>query len=156
MIKIEQIGIEKFEEFYDLFLQMANYSIPLGHPGATVDFPAEIKENNFKAFKEKRLECHILYENNKPAGYITMYETYSTFLGKVTVYLDDLFVIDECRGKGYGTILMDYLKKLSKERDYGRIDWHTPENNTKAQQFYEKLNAKNCHYVWYRFTTDQY
>lgn len=154
-VEIKKIDTSQFEEYFELLDKMAEYSIALGHPGTEYGYTEAKKAHVKKAFEDNKFEIFIMYDNDEKVGFMGIIQMYSTFLAKDTCYLDDIFILEEHRGKGYGTKFMEFLKELAKERSYGRVDWATPEANTKAQAFYQKLGAVNTHKVEYRFTQDQ-
>lgn len=77
-----------------------------------------------------------------PAGFALFFHNYSTFLAKPGIYLEDLFVKPEFRGKGYGKSLLIYLARLAEERNCGRLEWSVLDWNTPAIDFYKSLGAK--------------
>ena len=82
-------------------------------------------ENQLKKtlFGDRKIAEVIIAEyKNQPAGFALFFHNYSTFLGKPGIYLEDLFVNPELRGKGIGKILLSYLGQLAIERDCGRIE----------------------------------
>lgn len=81
-------------------------------------------------------------ENGTPAGFALFFHNYSTFLAKPGIYLEDLFVKPEFRGKGYGKALLVYLAALAQERNCGRLEWSVLDWNTPAIDFYKSLGAK--------------
>jgi GNAT superfamily N-acetyltransferase len=81
-------------------------------------------------------------ENDVPAGFALFFHNYSTFLAKPGIYLEDLFVKPEFRGKGYGKSLLIYLARLAEERNCGRLEWSVLDWNTPAIDFYKSLGAK--------------
>ena len=91
--------------------------------------------------KVKFAEVVIADYKNQPAGLMLFFHNYSTFLGKPGIYLEDLFVKPELRGKGIGKILLSYLGKLAVERDCGRIEWAVLDWNEPSIQFYKNLGA---------------
>ncbi len=91
---------------------------------------------------EKGAEVIIAYENNIPVGYAVYFYNFSTFLGKRGLYLEDLFVLPEHRGKGYGKSLFEYLIKLAKEKECGRFEWCVLNWNTPAIEFYKTFGAE--------------
>lgn len=91
--------------------------------------------------EEKVAEVVIGYEGDTPVGFALFIYNYSTFLGKPGIYLEDLFVIEEYRGKGYGKSLLLYLTKLAKEKDCGRVEWAVLDWNEPAIDFYTSLGA---------------
>ena len=70
----------------------------------------------------KRQEVLIAEEDEKPVGFALYFHNFSTFVGKPGIYLEDLFVEPEMRGKGYGKALLVELAKIAKERNCGRLE----------------------------------
>lgn len=75
------------------------------------------------------------------AGFALFFHNYSTFLGRKGIYLEDIFVRPEYRGRGYGKALLVSVARLAVERTCGRFEWSVLDWNTPAQQFYERLGA---------------
>lgn len=86
-------------------------------------------------------EVLILEENNQPAAFALFFHNYSTFLAKPGIYLEDLYVHVEHRGKGFGKKLLLYLAELAVQRDCGRLEWSVLDWNTPALDFYRSLGA---------------
>jgi GNAT superfamily N-acetyltransferase len=80
--------------------------------------------------------------DGKRAGFALFFHNYSTFLGKPGIYLEDLFVLPEFRGRGYGKKLLAHLAKIAVDRNCGRLDWSVLDWNTSAIEFYNSLGAK--------------
>ena len=78
---------------------------------------------------------------DRPAGFALFFHNYSTFLGKPGIYLEDLFVKPDVRGKGIGRALLTCLAKLAVERDCGRLEWSVLDWNEPAIAFYKSLGA---------------
>jgi len=76
-----------------------------------------------------------------PVGFALFFPSYSTFLGKPGLYLEDLFVEPEARGRGIGVALMSALARIAVERDYGRFDWSVLDWNAPSLAFYAALGA---------------
>jgi len=91
---------------------------------------------------EKVAEVVIGYEGEKPVGFALFFHNFSTFTGRPGLYLEDLFVYEEYRGKGYGKVLLLYLATLAKERDCARFEWVVLDWNTPAIDFYNSLGTK--------------
>ena len=68
--------------------------------------------------------------------------TYSTFLGKIGIYLEDLYVKEKYRGKGIGKLLINNLAKICLDNGYGRLEWSVLDWNKPSIDFYENLGAK--------------
>lgn len=92
--------------------------------------------------KNSNAECVIGYYENKPVGFAIFFQNYSTFLAKPGIYLEDLFVLPEMRGKGFGKLLLKHLAQLAVQRNCGRLEWSVLDWNTPAIDFYKSLEAK--------------
>ena len=82
------------------------------------------------------------YEDGVPVGFALFFHNFSTFVGRKGLYLEDLFVIPEKRGLGYGKALLLYLARLAKERHCGRMEWVCLDWNQPSIDFYKSLGAK--------------
>ncbi len=78
----------------------------------------------------------------KPSGFALFFTSYSTFLARPGIYLEDLFVLPGHRGHGIGKSLLAYLAGLVVERDMGRLDWSVLDWNEPAIKFYEQIGAR--------------
>jgi GNAT superfamily N-acetyltransferase len=76
-----------------------------------------------------------------PVGFALFFQNFSTFLGKPGLYLEDLFVLPEHRGRGIGEALLVHLARLAVQRGYGRFEWSVLDWNEPAIGFYRKLGA---------------
>jgi len=86
-------------------------------------------------------EVLLAYCNDEPVGFALYFHNYSTFLGKPGIYLEDLFILEEHRGKGVGRELLKHLARVAKERNCGRMEWWVLDWNTPAIEFYKSLGA---------------
>jgi len=89
----------------------------------------------------------------KPTGFALFFTSYSTFLARPGIYLEDLFVLPEYRGHGIGKTLLAYLAGLVVERDMGRLDWSVLDWNEPAIKFYEQIGARGLT-DWTQFRLD--
>jgi GNAT superfamily N-acetyltransferase len=87
-------------------------------------------------------EVLLAFEQDTAVGFAVFFHNFSTWLGRPGLYLEDLFVKPEMRGKGYGRALLVYLAKIARERSCGRMEWAVLDWNDPAIQFYRKLGAK--------------
>ncbi len=98
----------------------------------------------------------LAFENQTPVGFAVYFFNFSTWLGKPGLYLEDLFVKPEYRGKGYGRALLVDLAKIARDRACGRMEWAVLDWNEPAIQFYRKLGAKPMHeWTVFRLTRDE-
>ncbi|WP_053403909.1 GNAT family N-acetyltransferase [Persicobacter sp. CCB-QB2] len=100
---------------------------------------AELEENIFdKGFAEVLIGEY----EGKPAGFALFFHNFSTFLGKPGIFLEDLFVKPEFRGKGVGKMLITAVGELAVERNCGRFEWFCLDWNQPSIEFYESLGAR--------------
>ncbi|WP_100065805.1 GNAT family N-acetyltransferase [Miniphocaeibacter massiliensis] len=92
-------------------------------------------------FDKERVEVLIAEENNVPIGFCLFFYNFSTFMGKSGIYLEDLYIKPEYRGRGYGKIIFKELAKIAIERNCGRIEWVCLDWNKPAIDFYKKMGA---------------
>ena len=106
--------------------------------------------------KKPAAEVLLLFENEIAAGFALFFHNFSTWLGRPGLYLEDLFVRPEHRGKGYGRALLIELAKIARERNCGRMEWAVLDWNEPAIQFYHKLGAKPLdEWTVFRLTRDE-
>ena len=93
-------------------------------------------------FGERRAaEVLLAFEDDAPVGFAVFFHNFSTWLGQPGLYLEDLFVKPEARGKGYGRSLLVHLAKIARDRGCGRMEWAVLDWNKPAIQFYRALGA---------------
>lgn len=106
------------------------------------DVVTSIDELRTNIFDHHFAEVIIGEEDGKPLGFALYFFNFSTFQGKPGLYLEDLFVEDDCRGKGYGKKLLLHLVNIAKEKNCGRMEWSVLNWNEPAINFYRSLGAK--------------
>jgi len=101
-------------------------------------------------------EVLLAYEGELPVGFAVYFYNFSTWLGRPGLYLEDLFVKPEKRGKGYGRALLVELAKIARDRGCGRMEWAVLNWNEPAIKFYRALGAKPMHeWTVFRLTRDE-
>ena len=93
-------------------------------------------------FEKKKAEVLIGEYNGIPVGFVLFFHNFSTFLGRAGIYLEDLFVKPEFRGKGFGKALLISLAKIAVERGCGRFEWSCLDWNKPSIEFYLSMGAK--------------
>lgn len=137
------------QTIYNLIYQLAVYE-KLENDVVTTpeELQKQIFENNFA-------EVLIGEENGIPVSFALYFFNFSTFLGKPGLYLEDLFVEPDYRGKGYGKKLLIELAKIAKEKNCGRMEWSVLDWNTPSIEFYKSLGAKPMdEWTVFRLTKD--
>jgi GNAT superfamily N-acetyltransferase len=100
-------------------------------------------------------EVVLAEDDGVPIGFALFFHTFSTFLGQPGIYLEDLFVVPEARGRGVGRALLAHLAGLAIERGCGRVEWAVLDWNAPAIRFYQSLGAgPNSEWTVYRLTGD--
>ena len=93
-------------------------------------------------FEKQKAEVLFALEEGREVGFALFFHNFSTFLGRAGIYLEDLFVLPEYRGKGYGKGLLKRLAALAEERGCGRLEWACLDWNMPSIEFYTKrMNA---------------
>lgn len=92
-------------------------------------------------FDRKKAEVIFVLHEGREVGFALFFHNFSTFLGRAGIYLEDLFVQPEYRGKGYGKALLCKLAALAVERGCGRLEWWCLDWNKPSIDFYRKLGA---------------
>lgn len=92
-------------------------------------------------FEQKAAEVIIGEYKEEPVGFALFFHNFSTFLGRPGLYLEDLFIIPEMRGKGFGKTMLSFLAKVSVDRNCGRFEWCCLDWNQSSIEFYKKLGA---------------
>lgn len=92
-------------------------------------------------FKAKKAEVIFLLEDGKEVGFALFFHNFSTFLGRAGIYLEDVFVLEEYRQKGYGKAILRKLATIAVERDCGRLEWWCLDWNESSIDFYLSLGA---------------
>ncbi len=93
-------------------------------------------------FDKQKAEVIIASVDGKDVGFALFFHNFSTFLGRAGIYLEDLFVLPEERGKGYGKALLRRLASIAVERKCGRLEWSCLDWNQPSIDFYFSLGAK--------------
>jgi GNAT superfamily N-acetyltransferase len=104
----------------------------------------EATEEGFRKyiFDEKRAEVIIAEYDGVPAGFALFFHTFSTFMGRPGLYLEDIFVKPSCRGKGLGKLFLSFLARLALERNCGRFEWVCLDWNEPSIRFYKGQGAR--------------
>lgn len=131
----------RFAEIDDIALilefirELADYENMLHEVIATEEV---LKES---LFERKMAEVVIGEYKNRPVAFALFFHNFSTFLGRPGIYLEDLYVKPDMRGKGIGKMMLAFLAKLALERNCGRLEWWCLDWNEPSIQFYKQLGA---------------
>ena len=128
---------DRFDDFISLINALADYE-HLAAPDA-----AAIERLRRDALgPQPRFEAALaLNESGVAVGYATWFLTYSTFLARPTMYLEDLFVREDARASGAGSALFEHVRTLGAHRGCGRMEWQVLDWNMLAREFYQRRQA---------------
>src|SRR5437773_12210281 len=105
--------------------------------------------------KRPAAEVLLAFKGQSPVGFAVFFHNFSTWLGRRGLYLEDLFVKPDKRGKGYGRALLVELAKIARDRGCGRMEWAVLDWNEPAIKFYRTLGAKPMdEWTVFRLTCD--
>ncbi len=124
----------------DLIMQfIVDLAIYEKEPDAVVTSPEMIKQTMF--CNAPQVHCLIAELDGQPVGFAVYFFSYSTWLGKHGIYLEDLFVSPESRGSGAGKALLKELAKIAVAKNCGRVEWSVLDWNEPSIEFYEAMGA---------------
>ena len=135
-IRIEKAEPENIPQIIALMREFAEYE-------KLLEF-FEVNEERLKTalFGDGKVaEAILAFEDEKPVAYAVFFPNFATFRGQRGLYLEDIFITKDYRGRGLGEMLLKYIAKLAKQRGFERIDFQVLQWNTPAIEFYERLGA---------------
>ena len=133
--KIREAGKDDVPVILSFIKELAEYEKLSNEVKATEDMLLR------NLFEKKYAEVLIGELNSEPVGFSLFFHNFSTFLGKPGIYLEDLYVMEKYRGRGFGGKMLSYLAKLTAERDCGRLEWSVLDWNKPAIDFYLSIGA---------------
>ena len=136
MLDIHPITRDEVPSLLDLIRSLATYE---RKPHKVVATEADLLRDLFGP--QPKFRALIAKWNNKPAGYASFFYFYSTYEGRAELFLEDLFVLDEFRGKGVGKALLAAVARLAVDEGCFGLRWEVLDWNRPAIEFYEKLGA---------------
>jgi GNAT superfamily N-acetyltransferase len=133
---IRPASIDDTDEILALIYELALYEKAPDDAKATRE---QIIESFFT--DDPKVFCEIVEVDGSVAGFAIWFLNYSTWQGKHGIYLEDLFVRPQYRGKGFGKALLKHLAAICEDRGYGRFQWWVLDWNQPAIDFYKSLGA---------------
>jgi GNAT superfamily N-acetyltransferase len=137
MLSIRPATTQDARLILDFIRDLAEYERA---PEAAVATEADLLRDGFGP--NPKFHCVIAEWNGQPAGFAFYFYNYSTWQGRPGLYLEDLFVRPQYRGKGIGKALLVHLAQVAVRENCGRFQWQVLDWNTPAIQFYESLGAR--------------
>ena len=106
-------------------------------------------------FEKRKAEVLLAFEGGTPVGFALFFHNFSTWLGRAGIYLEDLFVLPEYRGRRYGKLLLKRLARIAVQRGCGRLEWACLDWNEPSIAFYKSVGATALdEWTTYRVTGD--
>ncbi len=120
---------------FGMVKELAEYEKLLDSFEATEEL---LKESLFHSGDAETIIC---YHYEKPVGYAIFFHNFSSFTGRVGIFIEDIYVKPEMRGKGFGKMMFAFIAKVAVERKCGRLEWSCLDWNTPSIEFYKKMGA---------------
>lgn len=92
-------------------------------------------------FEQNAAKVYIVEKSGEAIGFVLYTMMFSTFTGKPSIFLEDIYIDEDERGNGYGTLIFKELTKIAKENNYGRMDWQCLDWNQPSIEFYTKMGG---------------
>ena len=151
MVVIEKVDAETFNDFLGLIDKLAEYE-------KLVPPNEEAKKRLRRDYlsDKPKYQAFIGKFGGKYVSYVIFLFTYSSFLALPTLFVEDIFVLEEYRLQGIGKKMFAFLKEIAKREGCGRIEFTVLKWNTSAQGFYEKNKAKCMEWFLYRLVKEDF
>ncbi|MEF8878864.1 MAG: GNAT family N-acetyltransferase [Candidatus Thermoplasmatota archaeon] len=146
---IESVDYDNFEFFTDLIKKLAHYE-KQNPPDR--DALKRLKQDYFD---NRRFKAFLARYGEEYVGYVIFFMTYSSYLAKPTLYIEDIFVDKEYRRRGIGQKMFDFCVKQAEKHDCGRMEWCVYNWNQSAIDFYRENNAELLDKKYYRLNREQ-
>lgn len=146
----EEVNNNNFNDFFKLVKKLAEYEKqePLNQ-----EIKTRLKKDLLS--KTPKFKAYLFKLKNQYIGYFIFFMTYSSYHALPVLYIEDIFVLEEHRRKGFGQKIFDFCVKIAKQKGCCRIEWCVYNWNKSAIAFYKKNNATLLNKKYYRFTKEQ-
>jgi GNAT superfamily N-acetyltransferase len=134
--KIRFAEEKDLETIFEMIKELAEYEKLLDKLEATRELISK------SLFQLKVSETLIGEYQGKPVGYAIFFLNFSSFVGRAGIYIEDIYVKPEQRGKGFGKAFFSFIAQLAVERKYGRLEWACLDWNEPSIAFYKKMGAE--------------
>ena len=136
MVKFREAGRKDVALILDFIKRLAEYE------NMSDEVIADERTLEEWIFDKKKAEVIFALEGDKEVGFALFFHNFSTFLGRAGIYLEDLFVLPEYRGKGYGKAILKKLAGIAVSRGCGRLEWWCLDWNKPSIDFYLSMGAE--------------
>ena len=134
---IQALSATDIPQFISLMQAFAEFD------GSTDEFELtteDIRKNWLGA--NPKIHTLLKYDGEKAIGMLNYFYTFSSFQGKSCIWVEDVFILDSYRGKGYGVELFHAVREIAKQQSCPRVEWLVRKNNDAGRRFYDRLGAK--------------
>ena len=149
-VEFERVTKKNFDDFFSLVKTLAEYE-----KQEPLDQEIKLRLKNDSLSETPKFEAYLTKFKNQYVGYFIFFMTYSSYQALPTLYIEDIFVLEEERRNGIGQKIFDFCIKISKEKGCGRMEWCVYNWNKPAIDFYKKNNAILLDKKYYRLTKEQ-
>lgn len=149
-VTFERVSDENFGDFVYLIERLAEYERQ-----CLPDNKAKIRLRKDVLSDNPKFEAYLVSIDRKFVGYFIFYMTYSSYLALSTLYLEDIFVLEEYRRKDIGQKMFQFCVQQAKERGCGRMEWTVYDWNEPAIKLYRKIKATRLNKMYYRLDREQ-
>ena len=149
-IAIRRVNAENVDDLVNLIGELARFE---RLPGPDEEAKRRLRRDAL--MDPPRFSAFLAYEDGAPIAHIIYFFTYSTFLGKPTLFLEDLFVLEGHRKEGVGSELLRYCAEEALRTGCGRMEWTVLTWNSEAIRFYEGFGGKRLDWYLYRMTESE-
>jgi len=149
-LTIERVSGHNIGDFLSLLVELALYE-HLPPP----DIEARSRLTRDILLYPPRFEAYIGTWRNQPVAFLSFFQTYSTFLARTTLFIEDIFVLSEYRKRGFGRELFSFCQNEARVRGCARMEWMVLSWNSNAIRFYEKLGGKKSPWEVYRMECEE-
>lgn len=138
---IKPVEKNELKLLLDMIIELADYEDAANEVHSTVE------SLEIAIFKENVAKALIVHYKQNPVGYVIYNFNFSTFTGKIGVFIDDLYIRENYRGLGLGKQLFSHIGKIAKSNNCGRMDWYCMKTNLATIEYYQHMNAETVEWV---------
>jgi GNAT superfamily N-acetyltransferase len=151
LLAFQPLSAQNFTDFVRLIRELAKYEKRQGP-----DAEAEARLKTDGVSNNPKYHAYLLEYEGVLIGYLIYFLTYSSFLARPTLHIEDLFILDEFRRRGFALQSFKFCAEKATALGCGRIDWTVLDWNTPAIQLYEKIGAQRLNWYLYRLERRQF
>ena len=150
MVEIKKVTEQSADILFELIMEMAAHE---NETHEVANNPELIRQNLVQG---DQAQAYLIYMDGQAVGYFIYFYTYSSYVGKKNIYIEDIFIRRAIRKSGLGRMVLAYVCAIAKREGCARVDWTCLDWNTNAVEFYRHMGAKHLKERYYfRFEEEQ-